>query len=246
MPRFAVPKGDTDIRVVWDLAKNGLNKCMFTPSFFLPKMSTYLRRISAGTFCGDFDIGEQFHNYNLHPAEQIYCGVDIPKPLVQKLRLEGLSVDATMRWARLVFGWQSSPYFALRMLARAMELAKGNPSDKGSAFAWTHVEMNLPGMSRYDPSKPRVIKLTAAGEMATELIIYFDDGRVAGGSEKWHGKERGKSRPNASTLETRMQLERGAKSRNDPTPGLEEWRSQTKACVARLSRKRSGTKQRPF
>jgi hypothetical protein len=40
VPRFPVPKGTDDIRVVWDLAKNGLNAAMSTPSFFLPTMGT--------------------------------------------------------------------------------------------------------------------------------------------------------------------------------------------------------------
>jgi hypothetical protein len=135
VPRFPVPKGADDIRVVWDLAKNGLNKEMFTPSFFLPTMATYLRRLQTGSYCGDFDIGEQFHNYQLHRAEQVYCGVDVPSELRDKLRGEGIPVEGPMRWDRLVFGWQSSPYLALRMLARAIELAKGAPDETGSAFA---------------------------------------------------------------------------------------------------------------
>jgi hypothetical protein len=134
VPWFPVPKGPDDIRVVWDLARNGLNECMFTPSFFLPTMATYQRRLVAGMFCGDFDVGEMFHNYLLHFAEQIYCGVHIPQSLVRKLRAEGFEVQELMRWCRLVFGWQSSPYFALRMLARATEIAKGAPDDPSSVF----------------------------------------------------------------------------------------------------------------
>jgi hypothetical protein len=33
---------------------------------------------------GDFDVGEQFHNYTLHAAEQQYCGVDLPADLVEE------------------------------------------------------------------------------------------------------------------------------------------------------------------
>jgi hypothetical protein len=113
VPRFAVPKGSDDIRVVWDLKKSGLNEHMFTPSFFLPTVATYLRKLTHGAHSGDFDIGEQFHNYMLHPVEQIYCGVHVPDELVRRLCREGLTVEPLMRWSRLVFGWQSSPYFAL-------------------------------------------------------------------------------------------------------------------------------------
>jgi hypothetical protein len=170
--------------VVWDLAKNGLNASMFTPSFFLPTMGTYLRRLQTGSYCGDFDIGEQFHNYQLHKSEQRFCGVDIPSALRDKLRAEGLEVDGPMRWGRLVFGWQSSPYLALRMLARAIEIAKGDPDEKGSAFAWVLVKLNLPGDDDYDPGMPRIQKIRADGLSATDLVIFFDDGRVIGATEQ--------------------------------------------------------------
>ena len=183
VPRFPVPKGADDIRVVWDLAKNGLNEHMYTPSFFLATMGTYLRRIEAGVYGGDFDIGEQFHNYMLHETEQVYCGVEIPQGLVDELRAEGLHVDRFMRWSRLVFGWQSSPYFALRMLARAIELVKGNPSDQSNAFSWAEVVLNLPGDPLYDPGRPRVMKRRIDGLLAADVVSFYDDGRVFGPTE---------------------------------------------------------------
>jgi hypothetical protein len=33
---FAVPKGDEDIRLVYDAMANHLNKCMWVPTFWLP------------------------------------------------------------------------------------------------------------------------------------------------------------------------------------------------------------------
>ena len=84
-----MPKGTDDIWVVWDLAKNGLNETMYTPTFFLAIMGSYLRRIEAGMYGGDFDIGEQFHNYMLHESEQRFCGVDIPPELEVSLQAEG-------------------------------------------------------------------------------------------------------------------------------------------------------------
>jgi len=43
VPRFQVKKGADDIWVVWDLKKNGLNACMYTPSFFLYTPSSFAR-----------------------------------------------------------------------------------------------------------------------------------------------------------------------------------------------------------
>jgi hypothetical protein len=181
VPRFAVAKGSDDIRVVWDLKKSGLNGHMFTPGFFLPTVATYARRLYHEAHSGDFDIGEQFHNYMLHPTEQIYCGVRIPGDMVRRLVAEGISVEPLMRWGRLVFGWQSSPYLALRMLARALEVAVETAGD--NVFNIHEVVMNLPGQANYDPSKPRVIKLRMNGTVSADIIVYFDDARVFGPTE---------------------------------------------------------------
>jgi hypothetical protein len=178
VPRFAVPKGSDDIRVVWDLKKNGVN----APSFFLPTVATYLRRLDCDAYSGDFDIGEQFHNYMLHPVEQIYCGVHIPKDLVLQLCAEGLIVEPLMRWSRLVFGWQSSPYLALRMLAQALEVAVETTGE--NVFQIHQVLLNLPGQNGYDPSKPRLIKLRVGGIASADIIVYFDDARVFGPSQE--------------------------------------------------------------
>lgn len=94
---FQVKKGEEDIRVVWDLSKNGLN-LVYTPSFFLPTASSYVWRLEPGMEAGDFDIGEQFHNYMLHSSKQPpYCGVDLPSDLVAELLSAGFSVERYMR-----------------------------------------------------------------------------------------------------------------------------------------------------
>ena len=128
VPRFPVQKGEDDIRVVWDLTKNGLNPLTFTPSFFLPTASSYVRRSEAGMWAVDFDIGEQFHNYPLHVSEQAYCGVNLPMGLVEEMRAKGLVVERFMRCDRLVFGWhQSSPYFALSHACLGARACYGQP-----------------------------------------------------------------------------------------------------------------------
>ena len=129
---------------------------------------------------GDCDVGEQFHNYLLHFSEQPYCGVEVPEDLVEELRELGHVADRHMRWGRLVFGWQSSPCFALRMHARVLELAKGDPDDRTSAFCWEAVVLNLPGMEGCDPSLPRVRKVRHDGLAAADLVSFFDDARICG------------------------------------------------------------------
>ena len=184
IPRFPIPKvcspdipqSEWDIRVVWDLSKNGVNKTIFTPRFFLPTPSTYLRRLEAGMFAGDFDVGEQFHNYPLHPSERVYAGALISDSLRARAKELGIPCPKFARFARLPFGWQSSPYLALRMHARILELST-SVDDPSSAFHIAQVALNLPGMPTYDPAKPRVRLLDSSGEPTALLVSFFDDGR---------------------------------------------------------------------
>jgi hypothetical protein len=85
-----------------------------------------------------------------------------------------------MKWAWLVFGWQSSPYLALCMHVRGLELAKGEPSDQSSTFQWDHVDLNLPGSASYSPAMPWIWKIRTDGSPAVDMVAFFDDGRVFG------------------------------------------------------------------
>jgi hypothetical protein len=48
---------------------------------------------------GNFDIGEQFPNYTLHPTERPYFGVDLPPDLLEELCCGGVDVkDGYLCW----------------------------------------------------------------------------------------------------------------------------------------------------
>jgi hypothetical protein len=66
---FAVAKAETDIRVVWDGKKNGLNDTIYTPSFQLLTAALYHRVVEPYMEPGDFDFSEMFPNYMLHPTK---------------------------------------------------------------------------------------------------------------------------------------------------------------------------------
>lgn len=74
---FSVPKGDSDIRLVLDGTKSGLNSALWAPSFHLPTVDSLLPALQPGSWQGDIDIGEMFYNYGLHPSLQAYCGLDV-------------------------------------------------------------------------------------------------------------------------------------------------------------------------
>jgi hypothetical protein len=50
---FAVPKGESDICMVYDATKSGLNDSLWAPSFGLPTVDLTLRLIDFNTYLGD-------------------------------------------------------------------------------------------------------------------------------------------------------------------------------------------------
>jgi hypothetical protein len=121
---------------------------------------------------GDFDIGEEFHNYVLAEEEIPYHGVIFPAQLCETEAL----AEPLLRWTIPPFGWSSSPYFTWRMLARALELCKGDHHDPSNPFQWDSVQLNLPDNPIYDPSIPRVRLIRTDRAVASGVITFFDDG----------------------------------------------------------------------
>ena len=74
---FDVPKGDSDICMVYNATKCGLNDALWTPNFFLPTIDLILRNADADTWFGDIDLGEMFLNYWLDEELRPYAGVDV-------------------------------------------------------------------------------------------------------------------------------------------------------------------------
>jgi hypothetical protein len=74
---FAVPKGEDDIRMVYDASVSGLNDTIWVPRFPLPTIQTHLRSVQEGTWMADLDIGEMFLNFVLHSDLRNLSGVDL-------------------------------------------------------------------------------------------------------------------------------------------------------------------------
>jgi hypothetical protein len=83
IPRHQVPNGAQDIRLVWNLTKNGVNATVLSPYFFVCTIASLCRRLEPGDDQGDFDIKEQYHNYLLHVSQCAYHGVIIPPRVCQ-------------------------------------------------------------------------------------------------------------------------------------------------------------------
>jgi len=108
---FSVPKGDDDIRLVYDASRSGLNKCLWAPNFALPQVDALIRSVNENSWMGDLDIGEMFLNFCLHPEVQRYCGVDL-RPFFPQDCLEGKTLWGV--WTRCMMGLRPSPYVCIR------------------------------------------------------------------------------------------------------------------------------------
>jgi len=74
---FTVPKGEGDVRLVFDGTKSGLNDVVWAPGFTLPSVNSLLAALEPGTWMADIDVAEQFYNFLLDQSIQPYCGIDL-------------------------------------------------------------------------------------------------------------------------------------------------------------------------
>jgi len=178
---FAVPKGEADIRMVYDSTVAKLNDCLWAPWFAMPTIRTHLRAIGPGSYMADVDIGEMFLNFVMHESLRQYCGVDLSQYFPER---RGRDKVLWVRWTRCCMGLKSSPYNCVQGIMHLMEEILGDPSDEKNPFRWSKVAMNLPGSSDYDPSLPWVFKCRIDGEIACDLFVYVDDLRPTGPTEE--------------------------------------------------------------
>eukprot|EP00978_Attheya_sp_CCMP212_P019105 scaffold53112_cov45-Attheya_sp.AAC.1 len=143
---FEVPKGDCDIRMVYNGSESGLNACMWVPQFILPTVHTHLRGVGPDTYMSDVDLGELFLNFILHPTIRPHTGVDFTKYFPNE---RGTAVWEP--WQRAAMGLRSSPYQAFQAMAMAEEFILGSDD--------------------YDPSMPWVYKVRLSdGKIAVDVF----------------------------------------------------------------------------
>jgi len=181
---FAVPKGPSDIRMVYDASRSGLNRALWVPSFPLPTADSLTDLLDEDSWMADIDMGEMFLNFPLDMNIRQFCGVDL-KPYFLK---EAGPKTLWERWEQCVMGLRPSPYVTTKCVALADEMAFGDRKDPSNPFHWATVHLNLPGDPSYSPTAPWVSRQTKDGALAGGIVKYIDDIRpVACGSEAcWH------------------------------------------------------------
>ena len=180
---FHVPKGEDDIRIVYDMTKCGINVRLWSPRFYLPTPDAVFDSMEYGCWMSDIDQGEMFLNYFADPELLKYLGVDVTE-IVRGTESDDGRKRIWMRWNRWAMGLRQSPYATTRLFAIGMEAIFGNRLDKNNVFSWEYIKLNLPGSQDYSPAEPWVSKRTSNGKIPPDAFTFVDDIRTVGRSEK--------------------------------------------------------------
>ena len=181
---FSVPKGEEDIRMVYDGTKSGLNASLFAPWFGLGNVNSMLRTVESRTWSADNDFGKMFLNFWLHPDLRHYTGIDITDLFPEELKNRFGRTRLWEAWTRCAMGLTTSPYQATQNAQRVKRITFGDRLDPSNVFGWVDVRLNLPGDADYDPSVPWISKIRDNGEIAADVHPYVDDLRETAPTEE--------------------------------------------------------------
>ena len=134
---FAVPKGEDDIRMVYDATANHLNECVWVPSSWLPTVDSLVRALDKDSWMTDRDVQDMFLNYPLHEDVSPYTGMDL-----SSLYQDG--DESGPRWAvwdRNLMGMPPPPTTLSRQLSSQRRFAgQGESTQGGHWHRWQGVE----------------------------------------------------------------------------------------------------------
>ena len=168
---FDVPKGENDIRMVYDGSKSGLNDALWAPWFPLPTAESFFDVLMPGYWLSDNDMGDFFLNFPMHQSLQSYCGVDVSELFPDESRKEMMIV----MWLRAAMGLTNSPHLTTMQAGVSDRLILGDRTEKGNPFEWERVVENLPGTPSYDGRFPWIYKVRKDGRLAGDTRRFMDD-----------------------------------------------------------------------
>lgn len=177
MYMFHVPKGEDDIRMVYDGTESGLNKTLYAPWFALPTVDSMSRWVVAGSWLADNDYGDMLLNFPLHPDLQKFCGVDLSQLFLELSANEGQRVIGIWVWNAM--GLRPSPYASIQGgLCAKKKIVTGKRNRKDNAYQWDKLLINLPFAETYLANLPKLRKVRRDGDLASEIVMYVDDNRI--------------------------------------------------------------------
>jgi len=112
-------------------------------------VSSLLRIVDKSSFMEDRDIGEMFHNFDLHHSMQRFAGVDVgPWDFSEEE-----CPHRWLVWTQNLMGFKPSLFNSVRMFLIAEEMIRGDRHDTSNPFQWEAIELNLPGKEGYTPTR---------------------------------------------------------------------------------------------
>lgn len=167
---FYIPKGDNDIRMVYNGTLCGLNNCLFSLHFGLPTLRHTLRSLIPGYYQEDINIAEMFLNFNLGKDLLPFSGVDISHIQTNCADLgkgktfpewERIRYRSWERWVRNYMGMTYSPYRSIQLMLIAKYEAYGDLHDH-------FIGSGLCSISRaHGPMSPTSLGSSRSGSMET-------------------------------------------------------------------------------
>ena len=217
---FPVPKGETDIRMVYNGTSSGLNAALWAPHFGLPMVEHTLRSLLGGYHQADLDVAEMFLCFKIHPDLRPYAGVDVK--LVKNRRPESWEVGRNRdfeAWYRNFMGMKDSPYRSIQMMLMAKVEAYGDRNQHDNPFGWDRVVLNLPADKHYDSTLPKVFKVRRDYHIASEIYVYVDDARVTA----WCKEECWRATCQFSRTLTRLGIQDASRKRTEASMKPGPW-----------------------
>ena len=180
---FPVPKGEDDIRPVFNGTSCGLNKTVFAPNFYLPSADSLCDTLHYEYTSVDIDLGEMFNNYPLHPSLKAVSGIDLSqfREEIMKHFPDHIksNPDLLYSWSRVWMGLRPAPFWSCRFYYFIEEFFIGDRKNTSNVYHWDKVVFNLPGSPSFNPTLPFVFKWdTTHQRIATSIKAYVDDLRI--------------------------------------------------------------------
>jgi hypothetical protein len=107
---FSVPKGNTDIRMVYNGTSSGLKDVLWVPSFLLPTVDSLLQAVHPDSWMADREVGEMFLNFVLHESLRELAGADVTHYRDAKETNEQPFKVCWEWWTQCGMGLKPSPY----------------------------------------------------------------------------------------------------------------------------------------
>ena len=129
---FHVPKGEKDIKMVYDRSNSGLNSSLYAPWFALPTIDTFAWWVILGTWCADNDYGDMFFNFLLFLDLQKFCSIDLIELFLELVPNTAQMVVVT--WVQNAMGFSPSSYCYIQGGHLAKRIIIGNPNVEKTLF----------------------------------------------------------------------------------------------------------------